>query len=383
MAISEGTDRGRSGQPEPEDSKKKLRETIRPIDTDVHENLSTTMDLAPYLAKEWVHYITPREKGGYGWKAVVPGVPWATGYPAHRREDWRAPTGGDAVDLPRMVRDLIEKEGVATPIICGDGNLHVSSMDGWYEFAAALGSAYNDYQIEQWLEKEPRLRGSVHVVAQDPAQAAREIDRVGGHPQIVQVFLPLATNRHYGDPHYRPIFEAAIRNKLTVVMHHDAFTKSPLGHSPYFVEWHSIALPSAMMAQLTSMIYGGLFDKYPDLMVCGLEAGFTWMPFLMSRLDRQYSEFRHEIPWVKRRPSDHLKDHVRLSTQPMEQFTAGNFQKLIGLMESEDMLMFSSDYPHFDADSVEHSLPAGIPEGLYRKIVHDNAANSYPKLHDA
>jgi predicted TIM-barrel fold metal-dependent hydrolase len=381
MAITDKAAADRKAAPE--SGRTARHETVRPIDTDVHENLKSIMDLAPYLSKEWVHYITPRDKGGFGWKAVIPGVPWATGYPARRRDQWKSEDGNETVDLSRMVRDLIDIEGIATPIICGDGNLHVGSMDGWYEFGTALASAYNDYQIEHWLEKEPRLRGSVHVVTQDPIQAAREIDRVGGHPQIVQVFLPLATNRHYGDPHYRPIFEAAVRNKLTVAVHHDAFTRSPLGHSSYFVEWHSIALPSALMAQLTSMIYGGLFDKFPELKICGLEAGFSWMPFLMSRLDRQYLEFRHEVPWVKRRPSDHLRDHVRLSTQPMEQFTAGAFTRLIDQMETEDILMFSSDYPHFDADSVEHSLPAGIPDSLYRKIVHDNAASSFPKLHDA
>src|SRR6185437_11910088 len=41
--------------------------------------------------------------------------------------------------------------------------------------AIALASAVNDWQRAEWLEKEPRLRASIVVPSQLPAQAAREI----------------------------------------------------------------------------------------------------------------------------------------------------------------------------------------------------------------
>ena len=85
---------------------------------------------------------------------------------------------------------------------------------GWYEQAAAMASAYNDWQIEHWLDQEPRLRGSVHVVAHDPSRRRARSTVSAGHPQIVQVFLPVVTDRQYGDPMYHPIYEAAVRNDL-------------------------------------------------------------------------------------------------------------------------------------------------------------------------
>ena len=68
------------------------------------------------------------------------------------------------------------------------------SLPGNFEYATALARAYNEWQITEWLDRDDRLRGSVHVAAQDPRSAADEIDRVAAHPQIVQVFLSTLTD---------------------------------------------------------------------------------------------------------------------------------------------------------------------------------------------
>jgi hypothetical protein len=50
-------------------------------------------------------------------------------------------------------------------------------------------------------------------------------------------------------------------------------------------------------------------------------------------------------------------------------------------MQSDDMLLFSSDFPHwqFDGDDV---IPAAIPERLHRRIRRDNALATYGRLAD-
>src|SRR5581483_1523343 len=55
--------------------------------------------------------------------------------------------------------------------------------------AVALSSAVNDWLINEWLEKDARLRASLVVPVHLPALAAREIERVGDHPGFVQVLL--------------------------------------------------------------------------------------------------------------------------------------------------------------------------------------------------
>ncbi len=93
--------------------------------------------------------------------------------------------------------------------------------------------------IENWLEKDDRLRGSVTIAAQDPWAAAREIDRVGVDPRFVQVILPASTRDVFARSFYAPIFEAAVRNGLDLAFHHTNATETAVGLPPYYIEWHT------------------------------------------------------------------------------------------------------------------------------------------------
>jgi predicted TIM-barrel fold metal-dependent hydrolase len=343
------------------------------IDTDVHEYLRKVDDLLPYLPPVWRRFITE-----YGWRQLDIANGWPYAPTAPKRAEWTLPDGTMGTDVAKLGEHLLDGERVSIAIL--NGLFHVSALLAEFEFAQALASAYNDWQIANWLEKDPRVRGSVHVVAHDPAAAAREIDRVAEHPQIVQVFLPTVTDRQYGDPHYRPIFEAAVRNDLIVALHHGGHTRTALGYPRYFIEWHSMAAPQAGMNQLTSLMFGGVFDKYPDLKVALLETGVGWVPWFMGRLDQQYRELRIQVPWVKRLPSDHMRDSVRVSTQPMGEIKAADLVRIVEMADAERMFMFSSDYPHYDADTGPQVLPRALPEGLRNRVRHQNALETYPRL---
>jgi predicted TIM-barrel fold metal-dependent hydrolase len=61
----------------------------------------------------------------------------------------------------------------------------------------------------------------------------------------------------------------------------------------------------------------------------------------------------------------------------MEQMTSKQFGLYVEMMESDEMVCFSSDYPHFDFDAPERVIPPGLDKALARKILHDNAAAFY------
>src|SRR5437867_1054811 len=63
---------------------------------------------------------------------------------------------------------------------------------------------------------------------------------------------------------------------------------------------------------------GGVFENFPSYRVVLTEGGTAWITGLMWRLDAEWKALRTEAPWVKRRPSDYLCDHVRFSAQPLE-----------------------------------------------------------------
>ena len=46
-------------------------------------------------------------------------------------------------------------------------------------------------------------------------------------------------------------------------------------------------------------------------------------------------------------------------------------------MEADKILLFSSDYPHWDSDSPYQSVPARLPDDIRRKILGENASALY------
>lgn len=350
------------------------KEAVRVIDTDIHEGITSPHQLVPYLDPHYREYITR-----YGWPGLRSNPPFRAISPSGSvRTDWALPEGKYmGSDLDKMRYHLFDVDHTTIGIL--NGFFHVSSMEGWFEFATALASAYNDWQIKEWLEPEPRLRGSVHVVAHDVEGAVREIERVGDHPQIAQVFLPLVIDRQYGDPRYHPIFEAAARKGLPVTFHFGSHTKTVLGWPRYFIEWHT-SVGHAGMAQLSSLIFNGVFEKYPELKVVILESGFTWIPSFQWRADLMFKQLRQEVPWVKRLPSEQVRQHVRVSTQPTEEVTAKQFVQLVEMMGSDRILLFASDYPHWDGESPMNSLPSGLPEDLRRRVLSGNADETFTRL---
>ena len=84
-------------------------------------------------------------------------------------------------------------------------------------------------------------------------------------------------------------------------------------------------------------------------------AGAAWLPSLLWRFDAEYKGLRREVPWLKRLPSEYVAEHVWLTTQPLEASPRREqLIDLLGWVNGAERLVYSSDYPHWDADEVNH-----------------------------
>jgi predicted TIM-barrel fold metal-dependent hydrolase len=189
------------------------------------------------------------------------------------------------------------------------------------------------------------------------------------------VLVPIA-QWPYGDPFYHPIFEAAQRHNLAIAMHHAGQVQSALGRGRYYIEWH-VNVPQGAMSMLTSLVCNGVFDKFPSLQFAMIESGLSWLPHLLWRFDQNYKSLHQEIPWVKQLPSRHIRERVKFSTQPTEDFSAENWLRLIDMLETDRMFIFATDYPHWDFDSPDESIPRSLPEDLKQRIFYQNARELY------
>lgn len=246
-----------------------------------------------------------------------------------------------------------------------------------------LARAMNDWSVDTWLSRDNRLYSAVAVANQLPEEAAAEIRRIGAHPRMVEVLLCLdGLGLPFGHPVYHPIFEAAQELDLPVAIHlggeSSRASHVAAGGPPSFrFEYHALG-NQCLLHYLTSLITHGVFEKFPRLKIILAEAGLCWLPWLAWGLDSNYKNLRRESPWVRRLPSEYIRQHVRLTTQPLE-LTERRVQ-LIELLEAfgdvDEMLLFSSDYPHWDADDVGY-IASRLPEAWLPRVFYGNAAELF------
>jgi hypothetical protein len=76
-----------------------------------------------------------------------------------------------------------------------------------------------------------------------------------------------------------------------------------------------------------------------------------------------------DLPHVRRKPSEYVREHVRFTTQPLEDVNVAMYREYLEMMGLGDCLMFSTDYPHWSYDSPDWAIrrfPADQRERIMR-----------------
>jgi predicted TIM-barrel fold metal-dependent hydrolase len=280
-----------------------------------------------------------------------------------------------------LSKRYFDVEGLEYGILNPESTIHIG-VSPELDFSAALLGAINDHFIHDWLPVDPRFRLSISVGPNDPVAAAAEIRRVGGHPGVVQVVMGSGARTAYGHRMYHPIYEAAQEMGLPVAIHPGnegvgiTGDTGAAGYASTYFEWHS-GLVTSYITHLISLVNEGVFVKYPGLTFVLLEGGVSWLPALMWRMDKNWKALRMTIPWVTEPPSRIIERHVRLTTQPIEEpDDPGHLQQVLGMFDAGRMLMFSSDYPHWDGDTPDFAM-RHIPKEIRERVRSENARETY------
>jgi predicted TIM-barrel fold metal-dependent hydrolase len=250
------------------------------------------------------------------------------------------------------------------------------------DMAAAFASAVNDWMIAEFLDKDARLRASIVIPTQNTEMAVAEIERLASDQRFVSVLMLVMDENPLGRRIYWPIYAAAERHNMPICVHAGSAYKHPVtsvGWPSYYAEDYASQAP-AFHNMVSSFICEGVFSEYPGLKVVLAESGFSWLPAHLWRLTKFWRGLRAEIPWVDRTPTEIARDHIRLTLQPVDAPPSPEqLERLMDHMGSDEMLIFSTDYPHWQFDNLD-VIPEGISESLARKIMVDNPKNTYPRL---
>ena len=243
-----------------------------------------------------------------------------------------------------------------------------------------LAQATNLWQDKCWLDSEnnwhKRYYGSIVAAIQMPDEAAREIEKWAGHPYMAQVLINAEPRPSWGHPMYDPVWAAATRHDIPVACHlgrgqHNELPMSPVGFMTYN---HDLMVSYSMLAanQVASLIFDGVFDRFPTLKIVLIEHAFNWILPLMWRMDAVY-KVRGPENGLKRKPSEYVKDHIWFTTQPLDYpEDKTELTSALEWMEADKLLLFSSDYPHWTFDDPQW-VAKHMPEQWREKIMYQNA----------
>jgi len=347
------------------------KSTFRIIDTDIHNTYADVTEVTKFLPKHWLGRIQ------------LPGNTFSPS-PASggSRKDAVTPSGGaPGSDPAYLMEHHMDAWGIEYGVLTGSGCLAVS-IHCDPDYGNDVAAAYNEFTVEKWLSFSPRFLGSIVINHSDPLAAAKEIDKHGSNPRFVQVVMASASRTLFGQRQFYPIYEAAERHGLPVAIHPGtegrgtASYPTPSGPITRYMEWHNI-LPINYMSHVNSLVCEGVFERFPKLKFVCIEGGIAWLPHLMWRMDKNYKALRASTPWLKKLPSEYILDHIKLTTQPIEEpENPRHLSQIFEMIHAEKTVMFSSDYPHWDFDNPHKALPPLEPE-MKQRVYYDTAAELY------
>jgi len=346
------------------------------IDTDFHNSNSGRLE--KYMTPRWRDYVA-----SVGRRNVESFGSTTQARSGACRLDTVPPSGGaPASDIDFVREQLLDEYDLTACVI---NNLETATPgNAPVELELDLARATNDCHLAEWLPQDDRFVASITVASDHPEESAKEIARCREQEdRFVQVILGSRGERPYGNPKYWPLYEVAEHYNLPLAFH-VAMSKyhhwSGAGPTEFYFEIHT-GFPLPAQSMISSMIFEGVFERFPNLKVVCTELGWEWAVPFAWRLDATWRVMRDEVPHLKKAPSEYLRDHFWFTTQP--QVEPENPADYFGVCEQfenfglGDHLLFATDYPHWDMDSPFETVPEFLPREFKRRMLAGNASALY------
>ncbi len=319
----------------------------------------------------------------------------------HRSDDYRsveadeimlrknfAATGSFlAEDRPRAL-DLL---GFASQLVFN--TFHNTRLRDWEhagDLVLAVGAARaHNRGMAEFCSVDERLLSTLYVPLADieraPVYAREAIEMGAGALLIASSCPPGHSPSHVG---LDPVWAIAQEAGLPIVFHVGG--TGTLLDPNYFAnglpvppDFHGgeenfrsvdyMAIPGPPAQTLATMIFDGVFERFPDLRVGVIEQGAIWVPSWMRQMESAFDAFaRHEdrLRSLSLRPSDYVRRQMKFTPYPTED--VGWIIEQAGA----ETVLFSSDYPHVEGgrrpiERFERSM-AGIGDVNRQAFYHDN-----------
>jgi predicted TIM-barrel fold metal-dependent hydrolase len=309
-----------------------------------------------------------------------------------QRKNWAATGSFLKEDRPRAL-DLLGFESQLVFNTFLNQRLLVTERGDDLDLAYGLARAHNRAMLE-FCSADPRLLATGYVPLRDFERSralAREVIDSGCRALLVPSGCPRGHAPSH--PGLFPVWAQAEEAGLPVVFHvggglrladdrllDPAYFENggpPVpdfnGGDENFRSVDYMAIPTAPMQTLATLIFDGVLDRFPRLRFGVIEQGAAWIPSWMRRLDSAFEAFRRHEERLRRlalRPSELVRRQIRATPYPTEDVG------WIVAQAGDEICLFSSDYPHVEGgrDPIRRfeATLAGASEAQKQRFYCDN-----------
>ncbi len=277
-------------------------------------------------------------------------------------------------------------EGVDVAILMPTLMLGLSAMDDIDpSHMAALCRVYNNYAYEFTRGDPARFKFWAWVPRHDPDLAAQEARRCVQELGAVGAAMPSpAVNGNLlSDDFYYPLWTELQRLNVPIGFHpsggrlRDDVRSRYRGHRRTGVIQRTIARQFYAGTAVAEMILGGALEDFPHLEVVVMEAGVSWLPWLLWWMDEQWEMFEPDVDYhLSLRPSEYFARQCYAVVDCSEDIARYTIDFGLG-----ERLLMSTDFPHHDSpfpNGVDMFLGhTGISDAAKRAILWDNGARLF------
>lgn len=243
--------------------------------------------------------------------------------------------------------------------------------------AVELAKSSNDFMVDAIRRHPDRFAGLAAIAPQDPAAAAKELERGVKTLGLKGAIVNSHTRGEYlDDPKFWPIFEAAEALNVPVYIHP---TTPPPGMIAPFLERgldgaiFGFAVETGL--HLLRIIVSGAFDRFPKLRIVAGHLG-EGLPYWLFRIDfmhnRMVAANRYaSVKKLQRKPSEYIKENLYVTTSGMAWEPPILYaQSVLGI----DRVLYAMDYPYqFVPEEVAVTDNLPISDDAKKKLYQSNA----------
>ena len=246
------------------------------------------------------------------------------------------------------------------------------------EYRKACFDAYNRWLAGFCATDPKRLIGIGMAAVRTPEAGVRELEALRAMGMKGAMLCGDPCFEDYDHPSYDPVWEASVALGMPINFHiltgRESYGMAVRG--PKIIQ--QIVTVRGNQNILMMMIFGGVFDRHPELRVIMVENDAGWIPHFAFRMDHAWERHRWslEVGGLSRRPSEYLFENVYATLQDDT-----SVRHAVGALNVE-RVMWASDFPHGDGTyprsrAIADDVTRGMTPAQRRAIVYGNAAALY------